>query len=320
MINTDDTLFIKYDELPDRSLMNDILYMGWYGNGYFALKQFADSYAYSATVLFDRFIEMKGRFAEQDYLGITIIFSYRHYCELIIKYFYVKYIAKVRSFSSFEEHQANIEEFFTANQHSISQSWSKTEPILRNLKKRIESEVSIDAISSYFSQMDQFDDSSMTMRYPVKKDMSPMIEGHVKINIVNLNEKMRELISSIEQLDMDIDNQITHLAPMEKMEQCFQCIKSNEDKFDTFVHIARAQERLENKNKEGFSIYQLLNPSDEKKEAIRQMGMQKDLDIAFAEMRKLSPADMVYEFLSMYLSGGIFFGAIIALFMRRKKK
>lgn len=66
--------------------------------------------------------------------------------------------------------------------------------------------------------------------------------------------------------------------------------------------------------------YEMIMNAEPNKEAIRQMGMQKDLDIAFAEMRKLSPADMVYEFLSMYLSGGIFFGAIIALFMRRKKK
>lgn len=66
--------------------------------------------------------------------------------------------------------------------------------------------------------------------------------------------------------------------------------------------------------------YEMLLNAEPNKEAIRQMGMQKDLDTAFAEMRKLSPAEMVYEFISMYISGGVFFGAIIALVMRRKKR
>lgn len=253
MITNKDTLISKYNTLPNEDMENDILYLGWYGQGAEALRQFANAYAYSASVLFERFVEMKGHFAKLDYLGINIVFSYRHYCELVIKYLYVKYVDRVQHFSSFEEYKGNVEKFLSETQHSLSRLWGNVKPILTQLKKQVRSEISIEAISHYFSQMDEFDESSMKMRYPIKKDLTPMIEGQIKIDIVHFNERMKDLIDSINRLDEDIDNQISRWASKDKMEKCFQCIKANEANFDSFVRIARDLDSCVHKLEKPFS-------------------------------------------------------------------
>ena len=263
MIDKDDTLFDYLTGAEERFSVDNILYLGWYGKGAEAFKQYADAYSYSADVLYNKFVDVGRDFAHKDRLALTLLFLYRHYCELIIKYLYFKYLRVVQQFESEEEYLATVKSYFERNQHMIVPLWNELLPIIAPLRKRVKADVSIEAITSYLQQIDRFDSSSMTMRYPVQKDLSPMIDGHIKIDIVNFHEKMVCLVSEIAKLDEAIDNQIVKDYPKEDLEICFQALKRHKAEYDTFLQKVHNFQLAEEAHNTPNAVENLMNPHPE---------------------------------------------------------
>lgn len=234
MISANDVVFLsRTGEEKDYS-GNKILYLGWYGSGAYSILEYAESYLLSADILFNEFKKSSGDYAKLDYLGIPIVFMYRHYCELIVKYLYIKYVHKVKSFASKDEYENDIKDFLNKG-HRVIDLWNSTLPIISKLRSRVYSVVPIEALDSYFKQISTFDSDSMKMRYPIDKDLSAMINGHIKIDIFNLNDKMTGLAKAIEVLDGEIDNQIIHNAPIEQLDDCFQRIKKYSNNYEKYL-------------------------------------------------------------------------------------
>ena len=263
MIDKDDTLFDYLTGAEERFSVDNILYLGWYGNGAEAFKQYADAYSYSADVLYNKFVDVGRDFAHKDRLSITLLFLYRHYCELIIKYLYFKYLRVVQQFESEEAFLATVKDYFERNQHMIVPLWNELLPIIAPLRKRVMADVSIEAITSYLQQIDRFDSSSMTMRYPVQKDLSPMIDGHIRIDIVNFHEKMTCLVSEISKLDGAIENQIVKDYPIEDLEVCFQALKRHKTEYDTLLKRLQNLQQAEREHCIPSAVDILMTPHPE---------------------------------------------------------
>lgn len=263
MIDKDDILFDYLTGVEERFSVDNILYIGWYGNGAEAFKQYADAYSYSADVLYNKFVDVGRDFAHKDRLAIALLFLYRHYCELIIKYLYFKYIGTYRQFESEEAFLAAVKDYFERNQHMIVPLWNELLPIIIPLRKRVKADVSIEAITSYLQQIDRFDSSSMTMRYPVQKDLSPMIDGHIKIDIVNFHDKMTCLLSEIAKLDEAIDNQIVKDYPIEELEGCFQALKRHKAEYDTYLQKVQKLQQVEAEHNTPDALNNIMYPHSE---------------------------------------------------------
>ena len=104
----------------------------------------------------------------------------------------------------------------------------------------------------------------MKMRYSIDKGMSAMINGHVKIDIYNLNEKMECLAKAINVLDSEIDCQITRNAPVEKLDDCFQRIKKYHTIYESYLSFLETTIKDEDNESLGNPISDILNPTPEK--------------------------------------------------------
>lgn len=269
MISADDTVFLSRTGKEIDFSANKIVYLGWYGSGANSVLQYADSYLCSANVLFEEFKKSSGEYAKLDNLGIPIIFMYRHYCELIIKYLYIKYVHKVKSFASKDDYENDIKDFLNKG-HRVIDLWDCTSPIVSELKSRVKSVVPIEALDSYFKQVSTFDYDSMKMRYPIDKDLSAMINGHVKIDIFNLNAKMMGLAEAIEVLDGEIDHQITHNAPIDQLDNCFQRIKKYSDIFEKYISFLQTSIKEFDEDDLGYSPFDFIVPTSEEIEKRRK--------------------------------------------------
>lgn len=183
-------------------------HLGWEGTGSFAFIKFADAYFDSADVLFNKFKESAGDYAVLDGIGITICFLYRHSVELYLKYLYLDLVSE-----SEEDFK-----YFLKKGHNLSELWNILKPKLNALEERVGSSVDIGALEHYIMQFHHFDLESMNMRYPVKKDLSPM-NKRIKLDIFNLHECMIELKKGFYILDHDLSNQLFRHVEQEKIDE-----------------------------------------------------------------------------------------------------
>lgn len=269
MISKDDVLFLQLTGKEKDFSANKIVYLGWYGSGASAMLEYAESYLNSAGVLFEEFKRSAGDYARLDFLGMSIIFMYRHYCELIIKYLYIKYVHKVRNFASEDDYNNDIKDLLNKG-HRVIDLWNYTSPIISDLRSRIKSVVPIEALKSYFEQVSSFDPDSMKMRYPIDKNLSPMVDEDVKIDIFNLHEKMVALAEAIQILDGEIDNQITHNASVDKLDDCFQRIKRYSKIFEEYISLVENNVEEVDEDDLGRTLFEFLNPTPEEIEENRK--------------------------------------------------
>lgn len=176
---------------------NTFCHYGWEGSGSFAFWKFALAYYESAEALFEKFKASAGQNATLDSLGMTICFLYRHFVELSVKYLYAKFA------------RTNDDDFkaFLNIGHNLNGLWKAVKPKISALKKRVGSSVDIGVLEHYIMEYHKFDEDSMVMRYPVKKDLSPM-NGVTRLDIVNLHDRTVDLYHMFETLSYDVDNQL----------------------------------------------------------------------------------------------------------------
>ena len=195
-MNVKDVVFktIPAGELADS---NTFCHYGWEGAGSFAFWRYATAYFDSAEVLFEKFVNSPGDNAILDGTGITMCFLYRHFVELSIKHLYVKFVCTTE-----DEYKTILEKG-----HNLYELWHATKPKLSALKKRVGSSVDIGVLEHYIMEFDRFDKDSMTMRYPIKKDLKPM-NSSTRLDIINLHARVNELYGAFEGIANDLDNQL----------------------------------------------------------------------------------------------------------------
>ena len=196
-MNIDDKLFKEIDAGKPMD-PNDFCHFGWEGTGAYAFYRYACAYYDSACALFD---DIKATDSNDliDGYGITMCFAYRHFVELYLKHIYIKFVC-----TSEEDYKR-----FLCIGHNVVELWNESKPTLRAYKDRIGSTVSLGVVEHYIKEISQFDINSMSMRYPINKDIKPL-QPHRHLDIQNLHDRMEELYVALEQIAWDFDNQLVN--------------------------------------------------------------------------------------------------------------
>ena len=166
----------------------------WESYSEYAFWCFAQSYYKSADCLYEKFKEFKGDRATLDSIGVTICFLYRHYVELFLKYLFVAY-----------EHPSEQEiKSFLDNRHNLLKLWNKLKMPLKQKAEKYLCLSYVNKVEKFVEDIDCFDKYSLKMRYPIsKRDLFPTSE-RVRLDIVNLHQKMSELHDAFERIDNDL--------------------------------------------------------------------------------------------------------------------
>ena len=198
IIMTEQDIIFKFYKQGERPNPDCFCHYGWEGTEAFAFWKYARSYYESAIVLYERFTQSKGDFAVLDGIGLTLCFLYRHFVELTVKYLYFKFVVK--------GDEAQYRKFLK-NGHGLNKLWIETRAIIKHLKDRVGSKVSLSCLDHYILEVDKFDQNEEAMRYPVKNNLKPMHEP-TRLDIFNLHDRMAELFDAFDKLDHDIENQL----------------------------------------------------------------------------------------------------------------
>ncbi len=238
---------------------NCFCHYGWEGIGSFAFWKYATAYYDSAEILFDKFKDSAGHYAILDGTGITMCFLYRHFVELSIKYLNVKFVC-----TSEADYKALLEK-----NHNLYELWSITKPKLSELKKRVGSSVNLGVLEHYVLEFDRFDKDSMTMRYPVKKDLSPMNEA-TRLDIYNLHDRMSELYNALEAIAYDLDNQLRSDVDPVRIDAF---LAEYEDLRPRVMWLVDAMKPFAEKENQEFKITDFVKGLSGVKDGMDQMGL-----------------------------------------------
>lgn len=225
---------------------NSFCHYGWEGTGSFAFWRYATAYYDSAEVLFEKFVNSPGENAILDGTGITMCFLYRHFVELSIKHLYVKFVCTTE-----EEYKAILEKG-----HNLYELWHATKPKLSELKKRVGSSVDIGILEHYIMEFDRFDKDSMTMRYPIKKDLKPM-NGSTRLDIINLHARVNELYGAFEGIANDLDNQLNKVIDQARIDAFLEKYEELRPRVLWLIEAMKPFAENENKDLKGFNFSEL---------------------------------------------------------------
>lgn len=218
-----DVIFKLYgkDDNPDP---NCFCHFGWEGIGSFAFWKYACAYYECAEILFERFKDAKGDYAILDGIGLPICFSYRHFIELSLKNLFVKFVC------------TNEQEYkdYLNKGHDLGELWNAIKSKLSELRKRVRSTVSLGCVEHYIKEFDKFDQSSMTLRYPVNKKLEPMRQ-ETRLDIYNLHDRMRELYDAFNNLSYELENQLFIEVDSEKLDKFTNKYEELRSKIETII-------------------------------------------------------------------------------------
>lgn len=192
-----------------------------------------------------------------DTLVYPICFLYRQITELYIKHIYIKYST---------EDENGKSDFVKRVSHKLKLAWEKTTPILEKLKERFPSfSVSIEECGELIKQIDEFDTTSMRMRYPITKDFRATNEKPMLLDIDNLNEGMNELFEKLQKIcdffsNVLADNTVDSAFEIKVLEKAPSCSNIMIDMAKKIEEV-QAQESVLPKKRDT-DILGLLNLAD----------------------------------------------------------
>ncbi len=117
-----------------------------------------------------------------DTLIYPVLFLYRHYLELVLKYIYIVFS---------NESTENKIKFIKAVSHDINKVWQqKVKQILKNNEV---CDVDIDVAENYINEFSLKDENSFYFRYPFDKHLNMVINHEQWIDIENFKDIMDEI-------------------------------------------------------------------------------------------------------------------------------
>ncbi|WP_153721793.1 hypothetical protein [Sporosarcina cascadiensis] len=137
--------------------------------------------------------------AVKDMIIFPIIFNYRHFLELLLKKYAIKYAKDKKDYEELGKNLAHNLEFY----------WKRVKPILEEVYKGADfiDEVAM-ATESYILQFQELDNGSFTFRYPFAKgeEFAPFFEEDLHIDVVHLKERVDELYNILEYMEDQLEH------------------------------------------------------------------------------------------------------------------
>lgn len=202
-------------------------HFGWEGVGAFSFAVISEAYWGSAKELLEKMKAESKNFAVVDSLVYPLFFNYRHSIETYLKLLYFKYGGQDDS----------AKRCFLNYGHNLEKLWRNLRPYLSKGIEHVGSTVSLDAIEHYIKSINEFDSSSMMMRYPIKKDLAPNKDHEYHFDFVNFGERLNDLYDSLRRLDDDLSNQMYEVASDEDVEAYLKMIEKYRSKIDEFLSL-----------------------------------------------------------------------------------
>lgn len=167
--NREDLLQFLSERHPD-----NVAHLNWQneleGNGNVWAFGYISSYKDGADYLVDIAID-----GTKDILVFTILFSYRHYLELILKHIYL--------LQDEQGYKTNLQKI----SHNLDKLFEKVKPLIENKHKKDY----IDLLSETVAYFDTIDRNSYNFRYVSDKKNNQSISPDFKaVNLVNLKKLM----------------------------------------------------------------------------------------------------------------------------------
>lgn len=198
-----DMELFKFIDTKDILTNNNFSCIGGDGTGSYAFWKYAEAYYDAAEILYQNIEGAENNHWVKDSLIYPMCFMYRHFMELILKSLYIKYA---------KPSQASLSQYLKDTSHYLDGSWSILRPILKPLRDRAGSSISLGDIGDFVQQMQNFDSGSMSMRYPVDNSSQSLLQ-YGRLDYENLHSVMNVFYNSIMQLDYDLDNQMVGTFP-----------------------------------------------------------------------------------------------------------
>ena len=168
----------------EKGFLGDI---SWYSYGDIIerLSLYMIGYKEAADIVVKKALEMPTIGTKDSYL-FPVVFLYRHYFELRLKYLYLSLSEETNDEKSNAIKDIN---------HSLKKAWYKAKPLLRKeimnrgSKERV-SEL-IKTIELFVDEFHRFDSNSFTYRYPINKTLNNVHKGETtSLNLQNLSLQM----------------------------------------------------------------------------------------------------------------------------------
>ncbi|WP_298327077.1 hypothetical protein [Asticcacaulis sp.] len=150
----------------------------------------ADGYREAADKLVDAV-------ATESFLQSTvvypIIFLYRHFLELELKYVLATY-------------GRHFDQEADWNSHKLTDLWKKVRPIIETARNGTDDGGATDAVEACVKEMSAADPMSFSFRYSVEKGGKPMVLAFETVNLVNLRNTMKKISNYFTGLDGLLDS------------------------------------------------------------------------------------------------------------------
>ncbi len=118
--------------------------------------------------------------------------------------------------------------------HNLVELWNAAKPTLKAMKDRVGTTVNLNIVEHYIKEINHFDDQSMSMRYPINKELKQM-HPNTRLDLLNLHDRMHELHYALEGLVYDYANQITISYPIKEMEDFKDAYRTMAHKVSAFL-------------------------------------------------------------------------------------
>ena len=126
---------------------------------------------------------MSKKVEERRTFMFPILFLYRQFIELELKWIFLVYGKANRS---------ERVPLLRTSGHDLIRLWGLIEPVL--LKESLaEDRSDVDTVGEYIKQFHELDKTSQRFRYPIAKNLDPMLDKQQQINLPNLRSRMDEL-------------------------------------------------------------------------------------------------------------------------------
>lgn len=150
----------------------------------------ADGYREAADRLVDA---AAARTALQGTVVYPIIFLYRHFLELELKYVLMTY-------------GRHFDEQADWKSHSLTHLWEKVRPIIETAGGGTDDRGANDAVEACIREMSVADPMSFSFRYPVEKGGEPKVLAFETVDLGNLCRTMRKIANYFDGLDGLLDH------------------------------------------------------------------------------------------------------------------
>ena len=190
-------VFFEKNKIPKKGRYS---YFGNHFGTVSGFNQYIEGYILAVEAIYNEYASCDSyRNDILDTIIYPLCFNYRQIIELSIKYLYFKYSGT---------NDTDKVSFVKRVSHKLNKAWKEVKPFLIPLLSKRNSSIDLSLFDEFINEVDLFDADSFRMRYPIKRDLTPVHPESVKLDVIGLHSKMSDLFEMFKSLDYEIDNTI----------------------------------------------------------------------------------------------------------------